>query len=195
MTNRTPQAGQGPPQSQPQSQGPQSSGVDRATRDDRRQGRPLIGVGGVIFDEAREAVLLIERGAPPAQGLWSVPGGLVERGEALVEACAREVLEETGLRVRLRDQPVKLIDRVLRDQRGDVDYHFLIVDFCGEVISGVAQAASDVRRLRWVPLAKVDALPTTAGLQDAIARARAVLLDQAPSSPLLERLDQGDEGV
>ncbi|PID38210.1 MAG: hypothetical protein CSA65_07630 [Proteobacteria bacterium] len=161
---------------------------------DRRRGRPLIGVGGIIFDPEREAVLLVERGAPPAQGLWSVPGGLVERGEALAEACAREVLEETGLQVRLIEQPVKLIDRVLRDEEGEVEYHFLIVDFCGEALRGAARAASDVQQVRWVALQEVAALPTTAGLEDAIARGRAALLGEAPTSPLLERIDQADEG-
>ncbi|MBC7104774.1 MAG: NUDIX domain-containing protein, partial [Firmicutes bacterium] len=57
----------------------------------------LVGVGAVVIEGGR--VLLIERGAEPAKGLWSVPGGLVDPGESLKDAVAREVREECGLEV------------------------------------------------------------------------------------------------
>jgi 8-oxo-dGTP diphosphatase len=57
-------------------------------------------VGGIVVDE-RGRLLLVRRGTEPGRGLWSVPGGRVEPGESDAEATAREVLEETGLRVRV----------------------------------------------------------------------------------------------
>ena len=56
---------------------------------------PCVGVGAVIIQEGR--VLLVKRGHPPQDGDWSIPGGLLEIGETLHQAAAREALEETGL--------------------------------------------------------------------------------------------------
>jgi 8-oxo-dGTP diphosphatase len=61
---------------------------------------PAIGVGGIVFNHRGE-VLLIQRNQPPATGLWSIPGGKLEPGESLAEACHREVKEETGLKVQV----------------------------------------------------------------------------------------------
>ena len=57
---------------------------------------PLVGVGAVVFDQ-HWRVLLVKRGSEPQKGQWSLPGGLIELGESLTEAVAREVAEETGL--------------------------------------------------------------------------------------------------
>jgi 8-oxo-dGTP diphosphatase len=60
---------------------------------------PVPCVGAVMHDDAGR-LLLVRRGHEPGRGLWSLPGGRVEPGETLAEAVEREVLEETGLRVR-----------------------------------------------------------------------------------------------
>ncbi len=57
--------------------------------------RPLVGVGGVIIHEER--ALIVQRGKPPRQGEWTVPGGMLEIGETLRGGTEREVLEETSL--------------------------------------------------------------------------------------------------
>lgn len=66
--------------------------------------RPVVAVGAIVFDD-RGRVLVIQRGAPPGEGLWSVPGGKLEYGERVADAVAREVREETGLEV----EPLRLI--------------------------------------------------------------------------------------
>jgi ADP-ribose pyrophosphatase YjhB (NUDIX family) len=61
---------------------------------------PVVGVGGVIIEQGR--ALLIRRGSEPLLGQWSIPGGTLELAETLQEGVARELLEETGITVRVR---------------------------------------------------------------------------------------------
>ena len=60
---------------------------------------PKVAAITVISREGK--VLLIRRAGDPGKGLWSVPGGYVDRGEVVEEAATREVQEETGLVVRI----------------------------------------------------------------------------------------------
>jgi 8-oxo-dGTP diphosphatase len=109
--------------------------------------RPLLGVGAIVVQEDR--ILLVRRANPPLQGEWSIPGGLVEIGETIKEAVIREVREETGLEI----QPMKLVEvfeRILRDKDARVQYHFVLIDYLCRVVSGKAQAGSDVSELAWV---------------------------------------------
>jgi mutator protein MutT len=101
--------------------------------------RPLVGVAAVVVREG--SVLLVRRGKEPLRGRWSLPGGAVERGETLHEALVRELREETGLIVR----PLELLTVVDRIERADgrVSYHYVIVDYLCEPVSGRLAAASD----------------------------------------------------
>ena len=63
-----------------------------------KQGQLAVGCSAAIFDDRRQRILLIRRSD---NGRWAVPGGYMEPGESLTEACAREVLEETGLEVQV----------------------------------------------------------------------------------------------
>ena len=58
-------------------------------------------VAAVTIVSRKEKVLLVRRANQPGYGLWSVPGGYVDRGEVVEEAAAREVQEETGLEVQI----------------------------------------------------------------------------------------------
>ena len=60
---------------------------------------PKVAATCVVERGAR--TLLVRRGNQPGYGLWSMPGGYVDRGEIVEEAAAREVLEETGLIVKV----------------------------------------------------------------------------------------------
>ena len=57
-------------------------------------------VAGALF-EADGGVLLVQRDIEPGYGKWTFPGGFVERGETTEAAAEREVLEETGLEIRV----------------------------------------------------------------------------------------------
>ena len=123
--------------------------------------RPLVGVGGVVIDGER--VLLTRRGREPLKGEWSLPGGLVEVGESLADAVRREIAEETGLEVRV-EGIVKVLDRITRDKRRRVKYHYVLVDFLCRADGGVLRASSDVSEARWVrrrDLAKYSLRPAT----------------------------------
>jgi 8-oxo-dGTP diphosphatase len=110
--------------------------------------RPVVGVGGVVIENGR--ALLIKRGSEPLLGQWSIPGGTLELGESLQQGVARELLEETGLEVQVLDM-IEAFDRIFLDpaapkggDRSRPKYHYVIVDYLCERLSGEAQAGSDV---------------------------------------------------
>jgi 8-oxo-dGTP diphosphatase len=129
---------------------------------------PLLGVGAVVVDGAR--VLLVQRDRPPAQGRWSLPGGLVDVGETVEAAVCREVGEECGLAVRLHGL-VGFVDRIVRDGAGRVQYHYVLLDFLATPESGAAAAGSDARALRWSTVEEIPTLETTEGLETMVRRA------------------------
>ncbi len=135
--------------------------------------RPIVGVGAVIIDGGR--VLLVRRGAEPLKGEWSVPGGVVELGETLRAAAEREALEETGLRVRAAEV-LDIFDRILPDGSGRTQFHYVLVDFLCERISGNLRASSDATEACWAgeaDLARYSLSPATlAVIRKAIVTAK-----------------------
>jgi 8-oxo-dGTP diphosphatase len=110
--------------------------------------RPIVGVGGVVIDQGR--ALLIRRGSEPLLGEWSIPGGTLELGETLEQGVVRELLEETGLKVRVIEL-IEVFDRIyVQSAAGKSDrtkgprFHYVIVDYLCERLAGQAVAGSDV---------------------------------------------------
>ena len=98
-----------------------------------------MGVGGVVLIEGR--VVLIRRGKEPLRGRWVITGGTVELGETLQEALVREMQEETGILVRPREV-VLVFDRIQREG-SSVEYHYVIIDYACDYVSGELRAGSD----------------------------------------------------
>ena len=107
--------------------------------------RPLVGVAGLVVDSGR--VLLVRRGRPPGQGAWSLPGGALRVGERLVDGVAREVWEETGVRVIVTEQ-VATLDRVVHDAAGKVQFHYVLLDWLCRVDGEGRRAEGRGRRDR-----------------------------------------------
>ncbi len=110
--------------------------------------RPVVGIGGVIIDQGR--ALLIRRGSEPLLGEWSIPGGTLEIGESLEEGVARELLEETGIEIRVIEL-IEVFDRIYREDESTSSkvkrrprFHFVVVDYLCERLGGEPRAGSDV---------------------------------------------------
>jgi len=117
--------------------------------------RPLVGVGAIIVDSGR--VALIKRGHPPLLGEWSIPGGMLELGETLRQGAEREALEETGLVVRTSEL-LGVFDRVVPDEQQRTVYHYVLIDFLCEKVSGDLHASGDAIEACWFTLAELEKL-------------------------------------
>lgn len=116
----------------------------------------------MLDDDGR--LLIVRRGRPPGEGLWSLPGGRVESGETDAAAVVRELREETGLDVAVG----RLVGTVERPGPGDVTYE--IRDYAATVTGGRLRAGDDAADVRWVTPAGLCALGTTPGLLEALSK-------------------------
>lgn len=117
--------------------------------------RPIVGVGAVIICDER--AVIVRRGGEPLAGEWSVPGGVLELGETLRLGAEREALEETGLRVRA-GEVLEVFDSIVPDASGRTQYHYVLVDFLCEFISGELRAGGDAADARWITAADLPRL-------------------------------------
>ncbi len=115
-------------------------------------------------------MLLVERGKPPLQGYWSLPGGVLEVGERLEEGIRREVLEETGLEVKTLGV-VEIFERLMPDAAGRMEYHYVLIDYLCRVTGGNLCAASDCARAEWVPRRRLAEYRITEGTVPVIEKA------------------------
>jgi 8-oxo-dGTP diphosphatase len=130
---------------------------------------PLVGVGVVVLNKAGQ-VLLVKRGRPPRQGQWSLPGGLIDLGERLVEAARREVFEECGIEVQIGDL-VAAFEPIEWDEAGRVEYHYVVLDYWAEYVSGEATAQDDAAEVIWIDLAALETLALLSETHQVILRA------------------------
>ena len=125
-------------------------------------------MGAVVLDGDR--VVLVQRGREPQKGLWSIPGGALRVGETLEEGTRREVREETGLEVSVVER-VEIVDRIVRDSQGRVEYHYVLVGFLCRFEGGELKPADDADAARWIDRDALDDLSMTPGTPAVIEKA------------------------
>lgn len=123
----------------------------------RRHQRPRVAADVVLLGlgPAGLQVLLVQRGAPPFEGLWALPGGHVEPGEEPHLSAARELAEETGV-IDLPLTDLAVFGAPGRDPRG----WYLSAAFLGVTLVGAQapQAADDAVAVTWVSVRDLPAL-------------------------------------
>ncbi len=107
---------------------------------------PLVGVAAAVFNDEGE-VLLVQRGQPPRQGSWGLPGGLLDLGERLADGARREVNEECGIEIEVVDI-VATFEPIMLDEAGRIEYHYVVIDFLARHLSGKATPQDDADRRR-----------------------------------------------
>jgi ADP-ribose pyrophosphatase YjhB (NUDIX family) len=139
--------------------------------------RPFLAVSAAIIRDGK--FLVVRRARPPANGLYSLPGGVVELGEKLSEAVVREVAEETRMSI----EPVALAgfrETVVRDADDRVERHFVILCFAAHWRDGEPDLNEELSEARWIEPSELASLPTTPGLAEIVASAFAQLKAAQP---------------
>ncbi|HMZ08112.1 MAG TPA: NUDIX domain-containing protein, partial [Anaerolineales bacterium] len=122
-----------------------------------KEGNIRVGCSAVIFDETRQKVLLTQRAD---NGRWCLPGGQLEAGESVAEACEREVWEETGLTVRAKrlagvySNPDQLV--IYPD--GNKAF-FVVLNFEVEIISGELGLSNETTAFGFYSLQEMESMP------------------------------------
>jgi len=117
--------------------------------------RPFVGVGVVVL--RGEEVLLVQRAKAPNKGQWSIPGGKQRLGETVIQAVSRELLEETGVKVE-QLALLDVVDFIVPDNQGKILYHYTLVDFQGQWLSGECRSGDDADTVKWFKLKELYSL-------------------------------------
>ena len=134
--------------------------------------RPYLAVSAAIFRNGK--VLVVRRARKPALNLYTLPGGAVEVGETLTDAVAREVREETSLRI----QPIALAGHrevIARDSQGRIERHFVILCFAARWLGGEPVLNEELDEARWLDPPELAGYRTTDGLAEIVADAAALV--------------------
>ena len=119
---------------------------------------PLLTVDAVILYNNKKDIVLIKRKNPPFKNGYALPGGFVDVGETVEDACIREALEETNIKVKI----IKLIG-VFSDPKRDPRGHTVSVAFlCGTVSRSWARRKSSTQSTpgRWCGYSTATLAPT-----------------------------------
>lgn len=121
-----------------------------------RSAKLKVGVSALVFDESRQKILLTRRSD---NGRWCLPGGGMDSGETAVECCEREMLEETGLRIRV----TRLVGiytsphRILAYADGN-RWHLVALSFEAEVLGGELIITDETTEVGYFTLDEIAAM-------------------------------------
>jgi ADP-ribose pyrophosphatase YjhB (NUDIX family) len=117
-----------------------------------KQGKLRLGCSAVLFDDTHRKILLTRR---TDNGMWCLPGGMIDAGESVSEACEREVWEETGLRVH-----VIRLTGVYSDPNNMIVYrdgnqaHIVVLNFEVETLGGKPRLSNETTEVYWFPISE-----------------------------------------
>jgi ADP-ribose pyrophosphatase YjhB (NUDIX family) len=134
--------------------------------------RPFLAVSAAIFRDGK--VLVVRRARKPALNLYTMPGGVVEAGETLAEAVAREVREETSLEIEVLTLAGHR-EAMMRDAQGRVERHFVIMCFAARWVSGKPTLNEELDEAHWLLPSEISGLRTTDGLAEIVADAAIIV--------------------
>ena len=121
-----------------------------------KNGRLAVGCSAAVFDKNKERILLIRRGD---DGKWAVPGGYMDAGEDFSEACAREVFEETGLRVEVKRLiSVYTNPHLLLEYPDGNRWQLVILHFETRIKDGELTPSEESPELQFYALAEIETL-------------------------------------
>jgi len=132
---------------------------------------PMVGTGVAIFNQAGE-VLLVKSGKPGRKHPWGLPGGLLDLGERLEDGARREVWEECQIEVDLGDV-VHVFEPIDWDKEGNVEYHFVVVDFWANYRNGTPTPGDDTVDIAWCSLEALVSYSLMPASHEAIRKAYA----------------------
>ena len=144
------------------------AGSDQACAARTYPDRPFLAVSAAIIRDGR--VLVVRRARAPADGFFTLPGGVVEAGETLTTAVIREVREETALEI----EPVALAGHrefIQSDENGRIKRHFVILAFAARWLGGEPVLSEELAEACWIEPAELAGLRTTEGLAEIIGLA------------------------
>src|SRR5690242_5118186 len=122
------------------------NGLVMDQKNHKPQSTPKIAVNAAVFNEKGE-VLLAKR---TDNGLWCIPGGHVDLGETLAQACERELFEETGLKAEV----VRLVG-IYSDTKGSLhiaqgpEWHTVRVTFLCKVTGGTVRPSEETSEIKY----------------------------------------------
>jgi 8-oxo-dGTP diphosphatase len=123
--------------------------------------RPFLAASVCVVRDGK--VLLAARARPPLEGVFTLPGGLVETGEPLAETALRELREEVAVEAEIIGfvGPVEVIER---DDDGRTKHHFVICAHAARWISGEGSVGDEALEVRWLRPDELGSVRTTVGL-------------------------------
>jgi ADP-ribose pyrophosphatase YjhB (NUDIX family) len=115
---------------------------------------PRVGSALLVRDEANR-ILLGQRNKDPQRGAWVIPGGKIHAFETIAAAAAREMEEETGLKVEVQSQfgVYEIVDPPTE--------HRLVIYSWGKVVGGNLKPSDDLSDVRFLSIDELGEVPTT----------------------------------
>ena len=122
-------------------------------------GTLAIGCSAAIFDPAQQRILLARRAD---NGRWTLPGGYMEAGESVAEACAREVWEETGLHVQVGQLiAVYSTPHMLLEYEDGNRYQLVVLHFLAEAVDGELSISNETTEIEYFAYTDIARLETS----------------------------------